>query len=166
MKHWYVVRCKPLQDARAEIHLRNQSFEVFRPLIRLRRRCGKRIRQVVDSLFPGYLFIQLDNVVDGWLSIRSTRGVLSLVRWGVYTPPVPQEVINEIRNRAGEDSCVDAAMSNSFQPQDRVRITDGPFAGCEGFFDRLSGDERVIVLLEIMQQAQRLVLSEQAIEHV
>ena len=75
MKNWYAVYCKPSQDSRTEAHLRNQAFEVFRPLIRLRRRYGARMRQVVESMFPRYFFIQLDALVD-WSPIRSNCGVV------------------------------------------------------------------------------------------
>ncbi|MDN5870629.1 MAG: hypothetical protein L0H73_07930, partial [Nitrococcus sp.] len=45
MKHWYAVHCKPQQDARAEAHLLNQRFEVFRrKCISRRRRAGCPVR--------------------------------------------------------------------------------------------------------------------------
>lgn len=36
----------------------------------------------MESLFPGYLFIQLDQLNDNWHPIRSTRGVNQLVTFG------------------------------------------------------------------------------------
>lgn len=162
MKSWYAVRCKPLQDARAEDHLRNQSYEVFRPRVRLRRRYGGRIRQAVESMFPGYLFIRLDREREDWAPIRSTRGVTGLVRLGGHTPAVPEPVIDELRRRADEENCI--VLEADYRPNERVRITEGPLAGYEALFASRSGEERVIVLLEIMQRIQRLILPEQAIE--
>jgi transcriptional antiterminator RfaH len=164
MKSWYAVQCKPLQDTRAEIHLRNQSYEVFRPQVRLRRRFGVRFRHVVESMFPGYLFIRLDNVVENWAPIRSTRGVANLVRWGMNAPRVPEPVINELRRRADGNNFIKLAPTE-FRHHERIRITEGPFAGLEGLFDGRKGEERVIVLLEIMQRAQRLIVPERVIEH-
>lgn len=164
MKSWYAVRCKPLQDARAEEHLRNQSYEVFRPQIRWRRRQGGRFRQVMESMFPGYLFVRLDQVLENWAPIRSTRGVAGLVRLGAHTPTVPEPVIDELKRRADGDNCIDLG-SGDYRPDERVRITEGPFAGYEALFNSRSGEERVIVLLEIMQRVQRVVLPERAIEY-
>jgi transcriptional antiterminator RfaH len=163
MSNWYTVYCKPQQDARAEEHLRNQSYEVFRPLVRVRRRYGVRIRQAVESMFPRYLFIQLNDVSE-WAPIRSTRGVAGLLRWGAYTPRVPEPVILDLRQRTDVDHCIELE-TDDFQPNDRIRITDGPFTGYEALFDSRSGEERVSVLLEIMQRTQRLMLPEQAIEY-
>jgi transcriptional antiterminator RfaH len=162
MKQWYAVHCKPLQDVRAEAHLRNQSYEVFRPLVRLRRRHGARFRQAIESLFPGYLFVRLDDVLENWAPIRSTRGVCGLVRWGAHTPPVPEPVIDELRRRAGGENIV--TLDEDYRPNERVRIIEGPLAGYEGLFDRRSGEQRVIVLLEMMRRVQQLAFPESAIE--
>lgn len=164
MKNWYAVHCKPLQDARAEEHLRNQAYEVFRPQIRRRRRQGGRFRQMVESMFPGYLFIRLDKVRENWAPIRSTRGVAGLVRLGAETPVVPEPVIDELKRRADGDNCIEW-VAGDYRPNERIRITEGPLAGYEALFTGRSGEERVIVLLEIMQRVQRLVLPERAIEY-
>lgn len=162
MSRWYAVHCKPQQDARAEEHLRNQHYEVFRPRARLRRRSGSGFRQVIESLFPRYLFVRLDSAVD-WAPIRSTRGVAGLVRWGGYTPPVPDPVIEDLRGRVDDQHCIDLAGAD-YRPRERLRITEGLFAGYEALFHSRSGEERVVVLLEIMQRAQRLVLPERVLE--
>jgi transcriptional antiterminator RfaH len=141
----------------------NQRYEVFRPKIRLRRRSGGRLCQVVESMFPRYLFVRLDRLATDWAPIRSTRGVVGLVRWGANTPPVPGSVIEDLRQRTGDDECIDM-VSPGYRRHERVRITEGVFAGYEAVFDARNGDERVSVLLDIMRRAQRLVLPEQAIE--
>ncbi|MBD3646261.1 MAG: transcriptional activator RfaH, partial [Pseudomonadales bacterium] len=79
MKNWYVVQCKPNQDARAQENLNNQAFETFRPLARVRRRCRGQLKSAIESLFPRYLFIHLDEQEEDWGPIRSTRGVANLV---------------------------------------------------------------------------------------
>jgi transcriptional antiterminator RfaH len=34
-------------------------------------------------LFPGYLFIQLDEKLENWSPIRSTKGVQNFVKFGL-----------------------------------------------------------------------------------
>ncbi len=165
MKKWYVVHCKPQQDVRAEQHLRNQGFEVFRPLVKLQRLYADTLRQIVESMFPRYLFIHLAHSGENWSSIRSTRGVADLVRWGTHVPSVPNTVINEIQRRLDKDNCIDLD-TKKFRTGERLRITAGPFTGYEGIFDGTSSEKRVIILLEIMQHTQRLKLPEQAVERV
>ncbi len=163
MKRWYAVYCKPQQDARAEEHLRNQSYEVFRPKARIRRRFGGRFRQVIESTFPRYLFIRLDSTNEDWAPIRSTRGVINLVRWGNHIPYVPDSVIDAIQTRSGNADTIDL-VAEDYRPNERLRISVGPLAGYEGLFDSRSGEDRVIVLLDIMHRTQRLELPEHIVE--
>ncbi|MCC5857219.1 MAG: transcription/translation regulatory transformer protein RfaH [Ectothiorhodospiraceae bacterium] len=162
-QRWYAVQAKPRQDARAETHLRNQGYEVFRPLIRVRKRRAGGMQQVVESMFPRYLFVRLCDLTENWAPIRSTRGVAGLVRWGDHVPTVPEGVIADLRGRMSDDGCVDLTGEADFRPNEKVRITEGVFAGYEGLYQARSGEERVVVLLEIMQQAQTLTLPATAI---
>ena len=61
-----------------------------------------------------------------------------------------------------EDGCIELEYKG-LRLNQPWRITDGPFAGHDALFLARSGEERVIVLLDIMQQAQRLKLPEQMI---
>lgn len=163
MKRWYAAQCKPLQDARAARNLIDQGYTVLHPLARIRRRRAGRVRQVVESLFPRYLFMQLDNCNENWAPIRSTPGICGLVRFGGCAVPVPDAVVRSIRERLDPATgCVD--LATDLRPEQKIRITEGPFAGQEGLFLARTGEERVIVLLNVMQQAQRLQLPECAVE--
>ncbi len=164
MRRWYAVHCKPRQDARAEIQLRNQGYDLYRPLARVRRRRAGRTVAVTESLFPRYLFIHLDNRDENWAPIHSTRGVTGLVRWGDCVPSVPESIIAALRQRtSAETGAVDLIAADDYRPNERVRITEGPFAEHEALFQARTADERVVVLMEIMHQAQGLTLPEQAI---
>lgn len=79
---WYLIQCKPRQDSRAEENLTRQDFKCYRPTHRVERVQRGRRTTSMESLFPGYLFIQLDQLNDNWHPIRSTRGVNQLVTFG------------------------------------------------------------------------------------
>lgn len=151
MKYWYAVHCKPQQDERAETELARQGFEVFRPRIRSRRRIRQRYQVKVESMFPRYLFIELDHCDQDWSPIRSTRGVTGLVRMGDHVPVVPGAVIDALRARADDENCIDMKPADGFAPNDRVLITEGPLAGFEALFSARNSQERVVVLLNLIQ---------------
>ncbi len=162
--HWYAVQCKPMEDERAEINLERQGFIVFRPKARVRKRSRGRMVTREESLFPRYLFLSLEPGVDNYYPIRSTRGVLGLVRFGLNPTPVPTQVITLIQERTDPvTGCVDLVLKDAFKPNQPVTILDGPFKGYEALFLRRTGEERVMVLLEIMKQPQRLQLPEVSI---
>lgn len=149
---WYLVQSKPRQGQRAEAHLQRQGYECFYPrnIIRKKTRQG---RQTVgeEPLFPGYLFIRLRAGIDSWQPIRSTRGVQRLVTFGNRAPAVDDAIIEEIQSRTSGQP-----PASLFQPGETVRISDGPFADLEAIFECFDGEERVVLLLNIMQRQQKL----------
>lgn len=151
MHQWYLVHCKPREDERALVHLERQGFECYWPTRLIeRRRQGMRFVQQ-EALFPRYLFIHLDSVHDNWSSIRSTRGVCGIVRFNEIPLPVSDAIIEGIRR-----SLVGSDAEPYLKPGERVRITDGPFSQLEAIFVANDGDERVVLLLNILQKEQRL----------
>lgn len=152
--HWYVIQCRAKQNQRAQDNLENQGFTCFHPLLQVEKmRAGRRqLRE--ESLFPGYLFIQLDETAPSWHTIRSTRGVLRMVAFGQQPVPVPNAVIEQLQQ-------VPEAQGNSkpvFTAGDILRIEHGPFANLETTFERFDGDERVVVLLNMLQKQQQLTM--------
>lgn len=148
---WYLVHCKPRQDERAEEHLARQGYAYYRPQIQCERLLRGRRQTVVESLFPGYLFIQL-NPDDNWAPLRSTRGVNRLVSFGGYPLEVPQTLMDSLRQRTLTEP------KPLLQPGDRVRIVNGSFADVEAIFLSMDGEERVFLLMHMLNREQRLSL--------
>jgi len=151
---WYVVQCRAGQNERALQNLKNQGIPCFNPQIEVEKlRAGKRIF-CVESLFPGYVFVQLDQASVGWHSIRSTRGAQKLVAFGGYPVPMPDDVMAALLNRLRQNEAPVAA----FKPGDKLHIVGGPFANLEALFHTFDGQERVVVLLNLLNKQQKLAL--------
>lgn len=149
---WYVIQCKPRQESRALENLERQSFCCYLPTLKVEKlRHGCKIG-VAEPLFPGYLFIQLDGIKDNWHSIRSTRGVIQIVRFNEYPVPVRDEMIETIRQRLASST----PRVPYLQPGERVRVTEGSFSNLEAIFVADDGNERVVLLMNILQREQRL----------
>lgn len=68
---------------------------------------------------------------------------------------VPDSLINAIRKRVDEVNASDRDLIKGLSQGEIVTIQSGPFAGHEAIFDaRLSGDERVRVLLKLINKQQ------------
>lgn len=147
---WYLVQCKPRQDERAEEHLLRQGYTCYRPTLRSERLRGGRRLQVTESLFPGYLFTRL--APDGnWSALRSTRGVSRLVSFGHNLPhPVDDALIENLRRQEGQ------AMAPVLQNGDRVRVVGGSFTDIEAIFLSMDGEERVVLLMNILNRQQEI----------
>jgi len=157
---WYVLRSKPREELRALENLRNQGFEAFAPLCLIKRRRGTVRRQVSEPLFPGYVFAQLSSSRHNWSVLRSTRGVVNVVRFGLDAPQVPQEVMDELHRLDGLDLDAQRALrSTQLQQGDRILIQSGPLTGLQGVFEAPDGDARASVLVQCMQRWVRVTLS-------
>lgn len=149
---WYVIQCKPRQDARARENLERQGFSCYLPTRKVEKLQHGRKLTVEESLFPGYLFINLDVLNNNWYPIRSTRGVSQIVRVREHPLPVQDEIIGMIRQRLESDP----HQVPYLQPGQRVVITAGCFSQFEAIFIANDGDERVTLLMNILQREQTL----------
>lgn len=150
MKRWYAVYTQPRGEERAGEHLLRQDFEVLLPRYLKRRSHARRVTTVPASLFPRYIFVLFDVSERGWSVIRSTRGVVDLVRNGLDPVPVPNGVIDEIQRRMDADGMVELDLYPNLKPGARIRIDSGPFTSYEGVFKSRRDDERVIALLSLL----------------
>lgn len=162
-KRWYLVYAKPRQEELAKKNLDRQGYETYLPLIRqMRRRLGRRMA-VTAPMFPRYLFLHLDRHADNWSPIRSTVGVVSIVRFGHEPAEVPENLIVQLKAR-DDPHGVQVLPLDEYQQGGRVRIVEGSLTGYEGIFVARSGRDRVVVLLEIMGQYARTTVDPAAIE--
>lgn len=164
MRQWFAIYCRPRQEARALENLQRQGYNAFYPKLRILRQRQGGLSPVVESLFPRYLFIQLDDVADNWAPIRSTRGVVELVRCAGRPLPVPESIISDIKARQVEgNDYLDLVGGSDFRSGEKLQITDGPFAGNSAEFYSRKGEDRVLVLLNVMHSTQTIELPARAI---
>ena len=158
MEHWYAVHTKARDEKLAEENLQRQGFATFLPRIKASKRRRGRWLEVIEPLFPGYLFARLDLLIQDSSPIRSTRGVLGLVRFGGDPAPVPPGLVEQLMAAKADDVGV-VRQEQLFQAGDRVEIITGPFAGLPASILAETGKERVELLLELLGRATKVVIS-------
>ncbi len=154
MDNWYLVYCRPKQELRAQQHLANIGFDSYVPTLLVKK---QRARKLVDSkelLFPRYLFLNVD--LDTDLSVvKSTRGVTDFVRFGGKIARVPADLIQQLTQQQIELQRT-RADQQCFSAGDKLKISEGPYAGLPALFDMADGDERSIVFINMLNQQVRL----------
>ena len=154
MKHWYLVKTKSKQEDIAIFNLENQNFHVYCPYALI---SNKNV-----ALFPGYIFIQLDQNNQNWSPIHSTKGVLHFIRFGLNYAKIPDNIIELIK--ANELNTAEKLKNiNNFKPGDKVQITDGVFKNCIAIFKSYKSDERVILLMNLLGQQQKLTIKQESL---
>ena len=149
-KTWYLAQCKARQDARAEANLQNQGFACFRPTYKRERNLRGQTLIVEESLFPGYLFVQL-SAEDNWAPLRSTRGITRIVGFGGQPLAINEGLIEQLQQRSEL-----LIRQDTLVPGEVVRIWEGPFSELEAVFLAMDGAERVVLLLNFLQREQKV----------
>lgn len=161
---WYAIYTKPHAEELAKFHLRRQSFgEVYLPAYRKSRRHARRSDWVAAPLFSRYLFLHMDLGVTQWCAIRSTLGVVDLVRSCDSPVAVPHGVIEAIRAREDEQGLVEM-QSEVFKKDEIVRIRGGAFSDQCGLFQCANDADRVVVLLNLLGRQVRVQVSAEQLE--
>ena len=154
MRNWYLIKTKPRQENVAIKNLENQKYSTYCPTVTINN------KHIV--LFPGYLFIYLDKKKENWSPIRSTKGVVNFVRFGLNFAQVPDTVIkflkaNQLINKEKLKNL------NRFKSGDKVQITDGIFKNCVAIFKSSKADERVILLMNLLGQQQAITIKQESV---
>jgi transcriptional antiterminator RfaH len=154
MLRWYLVRTKPKAEGTALRNLERQGYGVYFPRLSQSLRSRGRWRDRVVPLFPGYLFMRLDEGEQPLSPAQSTPGVAAVVRFGASYAIVADAIVTELKSRASPVTGLHRlSLAQGLAPGTRVRIAAGPFEGLEGAFQRESGPDRAIVLLSVLGQA-------------
>jgi transcription antitermination factor NusG len=166
MKRWYVLESKPQKEILLYEQLRLRAMEVYYPRVRVKP-ANPRARKI-KSYFPGYLFVHIDLDLVGISSLQWVPGAHALVNFGGEPAFVADSVLQSIRMMVEKNNADGSYFHGGLKPGDVVSINDGPFLGYKAIFDtRLSGSQRVRVLLEVLQNQQlRLELPARHIQPV
>lgn len=149
--NWFAVYSKPRQESEALRQLERQGFECFLPLaINPYQKRTKTRQPAVEPLFPRYLFLRAVPSQQNLAPVRSTRGVMGLVRMGTRLVTVPEGIITGLRARQNPETGLIALEATPLDLGDRVRVFDGPFAGAEGILQQRCGQDRSLLLLKML----------------
>lgn len=148
--NWYLVQAKPNRHFIAATNLRKQGFEVFLPLItKTTRKAGKFVKKTTP-LFPSYLFMGTISEKISWKSINSTRGVSKAVTLGNTYRSINTRIIDGLRNRCDNKDIIKNGLD--VISGDRARIAVGPFSNFICEVQNIEENQRVWVLIEILQR--------------
>lgn len=160
---WYAVHAKPRQERRAVEHLSNQGFVCFLPEALNPRRLLPNERSRIEAVFPRYLFVHHQTADQSLATIRSTRGVSSLVGFGSVAMPVAEWIIAGLKSAVDPSSGLIRLEALAIAEGDCVEIYQGPFAGLKAIVEACDGKGRVEVLLELLGRPQRVAIDRTAL---
>lgn len=146
---WYVVETLPRREAIAIQNLALQHFSTFWPRFRKIRTHARRATTVLASLFPNYVFVQIDPDEGRWRSINGTYGVKRLVASAGGRPlPIGGPTMRHIFARCEQG--VMTRLLDEYAIGQLAKVISGPLAEQLVTIERLDDNGRVRVLMDLL----------------
>lgn len=139
---WFAVRTRSRAEQTIANRLAAQGIDVFLPRYLEPVQWSDRLNQTWRPLFPSYLFARLDCAAAA--ATARTAGVIQILA-GDVDPAQIDSLRIACQARANFTPA-------TYRPGEMVRITSGPFAGCEGIVDRLSPN-RLTLKIDLLKRA-------------
>jgi transcriptional antiterminator RfaH len=157
-ENWYVIHTKPRQEQRALSNLQQQGYQCYFPMIAIEKLSRERLHVIEEPLFPRYLFISLDASRYGqnWSPIRSTWGVSGLVSFGGEPAKVNSGLIDLLRQ---QEHGLSEGPQRLFSAGESLVVAEGPFAGLQAVYQMASGENRAMVLIELMGKSAQMQIA-------
>lgn len=157
---WYAIYTCSNHEKRVSEQLAQRSVEHFLPLYPSVRRWKDRRVRLQLPLFPGYVFARFalrDN-----LRILQVSGVARLVGFNGHPSVLAEDEIEGLKKLVV--SGIRAKPFPYLTVGRRIRICVGPLAGREGIVVRRNGSLRVVLSLDLVQQAILVDVDTDALE--
>ena len=160
---WYLAYTKPRHEEMARLNLDRQGFEAYLPLYKKFKKTEQGPVSIFEPMFPRYIFFRPGRMEQSISSVRSTKGIASLVRFG-FEPAVIDDGLLERLRRFEEDRNQATLLElSNLKPGQTVRLKHTALGGVEGLIQHVSS-KRVAVLLEILGRPTVVQLEHHQIE--
>ena len=154
MQQWHLIQFKPNSHRLAVRNLQRQGFKTFLPMQEVTRRKASRFVTDLRPLFPGYMFVRIDEKAAPWRQINSTLGVVRLVSFDGIPKPLPLQLISSLMLRCNEEAKI--MPPKTFNPGDSVEVLTGPFANFAAPVEKIDPQQRIWILMDFMGQSSRM----------
>ncbi len=160
---WYVAYTKPRQEEFALSQLLQQDFNAYLPRYKILKKPAKNalnqeIQVVHEPMFPRYLFLQQTRQEQAINKAQHTRGIVTLVRFGVELATMPADLIAAIQEFEQHRNQASFNDISPLKPGTKVTLNHNtPLQGLEGLVQTASS-KRVVVLLNILGKPKTIKL--------
>ena len=152
---WVVVRTRPRCEKQVARFCETAGIHHYLPLLTSTHTYGARVRSFTNPLFPGYVFCRLKgNQFDG---VRQQRNVARMLR-----TPDQHGLVMQLRSIHQALAASEVVEVLPFLEEGKpVIVKAGRLKGVEGVILRLKGKSRVVINVEMIQQAVAIEVDSQ-----
>jgi transcriptional antiterminator NusG len=161
-KHWFIIHTYSGFEQKVADSLKSRADAFgFAPQIGqilipteevVELRNGKKVTSK-RMLYPGYVLVEMDMNDELWHAVKATPRVTGFVGGGNSPVPLTADEVNSILYRQAS-SAERPRPKMTFEKNENVRITDGPFANFSGKVDEVNLERNTLrVLVTIFGRA-------------
>ncbi len=156
IRAWYVVQTYSGMEYAAKRNLEqriismNMQDYIYQVLIPEEKRYEKKkngdLKEIVERIYPGYLFVDMVVTDDSWFVVRNTpmvSGFLGSSGGGAKPVPLPNDEIIPILKQAGIKLEIDV----KFKVGDTVNVISGTFTGQAAIVESIDVEEQIVTVL-------------------
>jgi len=164
-KNWYAVHTRSRHEKKVDTALQGKGVESFLPLYETVSRRRDRQKLIELPLFSGYLFVHIVPERDRILEVLKVKGVVRIIgKTATELYPIPESQIDAVRRFVESDVLVSGHPY--IKEGSRVRVKCGPLQGVEGILQEKRGKHRLIIVVDMLQQAVSTEISVDEVEPV
>lgn len=163
LDRWFVAYTKPRQEHIALQNLEQQSYEAYLPLYKKIKKTEQGPVSVFEPMFPRYIFFRPGKTGQSISSVRSTKGIANIVRFGFEPAVIHDELLHRIRLLEEDRNLATLQDISNLKPGQTVRLQHTTLQGVEGLVQSVS-NKRVAVLLEILGRPAVVQLEHHQVE--
>lgn len=146
---WFLAYTKPRFESVAQVNLQQQGFDVYLPLYKKFKKTEAGSVSVFEPMFPRYIFFRPSRPEQSIATVRSTKGVNNLVRFGFEPAVLQDSMVELIRQLEQSRNEVSVKEASPFKAGQSVRLKHNALNNMQGLVQSV-GSKRIAVLLEIM----------------
>ena len=151
LMRWFAVQTRPRHEKKVARELLGKSVCNFLPLLSEKHSWSDRQREVQMPLFPGYVFVRLQDDLDGRIPVLRTMGVVGFVGGRGLGSAIPDDQIQAIQSVL--DAKVPVGPYPFLKIGQMVRIIGGSLDGVKGIIAGKNGDASLVISIEMIQRS-------------
>lgn len=160
--YWYAVHTRPRWEKKVASLLEERGIEQYCPMNKVNRQWSDRRKKVLEPLFKGYVFVQVDEGLK-WELVKMP-GILNYVHWLGKPARIRDSEIDTIRRFLNEFENIEVAETG-LQADCAVRIKQGVLMNYKGIVLELLGN-KARVKIESMGMQLSAVFDKKNLEMV
>jgi transcriptional antiterminator RfaH len=146
---WLVAYTKPRLELVALQNLERQAFEAYLPRYKKFKKTEAGSMPVFEPMFPRYIFFRPSQEGQSIETVRSTKGISHVVRFGFDPGIVSAHMIATLKTFESEQNQATLEEISDFKAGQKVKLKHVALGNMEGLVQSVSS-KRVAVLLEIL----------------